>query len=75
MRAAIGLCAKQNSRFPLREARSEGAGGHMTPVLDDDDPAEQGKYGERDSPRKGTEERERETERREPDAPQRGSER
>lgn len=47
----------------------------MTPIEDDDDPAEQGKYGERDTPGTGHEERERESERRDPETPVPGSER
>jgi hypothetical protein len=47
----------------------------MTPPVDDDDPAEQGKHGDRDLPGEGAEGRQREPERPEVDDPERRSER
>jgi hypothetical protein len=48
----------------------------MTPALEDDDPAEQGKYGERDSPWNGTDERQAKPEhQQEVEDPPRGEER
>jgi len=48
----------------------------MTPALEDDDPAEQGKQGERDSPWKGADERQSKPEhQQEIEEPARGEER